>query len=100
MVKEKIRYKIVHPYLEKIDSQNDFLDIEVEIGTEKYRGSITTTKFVEEKLETYKQTGENKDGSYFCAKGMIILKDLKHRTIRRTIEDLIDRNDLKDFLES
>ena len=99
MAKEKFRYKVVHPYLEKITPQKDFLDIEVEIGTKKYRGSITTTEFIDERLNECEQTGENGQGSYFCAKGMIVLKNLDDRTIRRTIEDLLERGDLQDFLE-
>jgi len=100
MAREKFRYKIVHPYIEEVQPQNDFLDIEIEVGTKKYRGSVTTTEFIGERLEEYEQTGENKGGSYFCAKGMIILKNLKDRTIRKTIEDLLERGDLQDFLDS
>ncbi len=100
MTREKFRYKVVHPYTEKIGTQNDFIDIEVELGTKIYRGSVTTTGFIGKRLEEYEQTGENQEGSYFCAKGMIVLRDLKDRTIKRTIEDLVERGDLQDFFES
>jgi len=100
MAKQDFSYKIVHPYKEKINSRKDFLDIEVKFKGRAYRGSITTTLFINEKLGEYAQTEENGDGSYFCARGMLILKDLNSQTIRRTLADLIRRGDLEQFLES
>ncbi len=96
---KEIRYRIVHPYRDPINSQQDFIDIEVEFKGKKYTGSVTTTKFVDERLKYYKGSGENKSGSYFCAKGMLILRRINDITIRRTLVDLVERGDLQEFLD-
>jgi len=98
-INEEAIYKIVHPYKEKVNPNKDLIDIEVEFNGKTYRGSITTTKFIGDRLEKYKRTGENSAGAYFCAKGMIVLKDLEERTIRDALADLIKRGDLQEFLE-
>ncbi len=100
MVQKKFRYEIVNPYEEEINKENDFLDVEVEIAGKKYRGSVTTTEFIDGRLKYYQETGENQEGCYFCAKGMIVLRDLKEETIKRTLQDLIEREDFQDFFKS
>ncbi len=91
-------YRVVHPYREKINPQDDFVDIEVEFHGKKYRGSVTTKRFIDERLNYYKKSGENAGGSYFCAEGMIIVRRIDDKTIRKTLEDLIERGNLPKFL--
>jgi hypothetical protein len=98
--RENFSYKVIHPYLEEINYQKDFIDIEVDVKGKKFIGSMTTTKFIDERLKKYRLTNENKKGSYFCAKGMIVVKDLKDKTIKKTLLDLIEREDLQEFFDS
>jgi|TARA_Y100000310_G_C20396481_1_gene675333 hypothetical protein len=92
-------YRFVHPYLEDINPEEDFVDVEVTLKGEKYRGSVTTTKFIEGRMKDYQKTGENESGSYFCAKKMIILKRIDDQTIRKTLKDLVERDDFEEYLE-
>ena len=100
MANEKFDYKIIGPYMEAINTQDDFVDMEVNVGDKKYFGSATTTRFIDRKLREYNETGENKNGSYFCAKGAIILRDLEDKTIKKTLQDLIETGDLGEFLDA
>lgn len=98
--KRKFKYELVYPYKKKINPNKDFVDIKVIYGGRKYWGSLTTTKYIDERMKDYRQTRENQEGSYFCAKNMIILKKINDGTIKKTLQDLIKRKDLEEYLES
>lgn len=95
-----VEYELVHPYSEPINPLNDFVDISVRFRGSTYSGAITTTRFIEERMRLFGLSGENGNGSYFCAKDMLVLKNLNDETIRATLEDLVNRGDLKLFLSS
>ena len=97
---KKFSYRIVHPYTEPINTQTDFVDIEVDFKGKTYRGSVTTPEFIRGRLSHFYKTGENGSGSYFCAEGMLVLRDLEDRTIKQTLDDLVERGDLEGFLSS
>lgn len=97
MNRKTFSYRIVYPYAGKINTRSDFIDVEVKLEGVNYRGSLTTPTFIEEKLREYLKTGENGEGSYFCAKGMVVLRDLSQRTIKKSLADLIERGDLGEF---
>lgn len=94
-------YKFVHPYLEKINPEEDLVDIEVTLeGIKKvYRGSITTTRFIDGRMEYYQETGENAGGSYFGASNMVIVRKIDDKTIRKTLKDLIEKGTFEEFFE-
>lgn len=94
---DKLIIKIIHPYKERIDTSSDLIDIEVGYKGKMYRGCVSTPKFVSDRMEDYHRTGENAKGAYFCAKGLVILKDLEKTTISSAVRDLANRGDLETF---
>lgn len=100
MAEKNLKYKINHPYIEEINPKSDFVDLEIEYGGKEYSCSVTTTGFIDERLDYCRKSGENRGGIYFWAKGMLILNEIKEDTIEKTLEDLIERGNLEEFLKS
>ena len=90
---EEYNYRIIYFYKEPINPEKDCVDFEVECKGKLYKGTFITPKCIDERLKNYEKTGENGDGSYFWAKGMIIIKEITNETIEKTLIDLIKRND-------
>jgi len=80
--------------------QDALVDIELTLNGRRYHGTIATINSLNERMENYRRSGENAKGSYFCTRSLIILKDMSKKTIQDTLEDLIKRNEVEDFLEN
>ena len=81
---DKLTIKIREPIL---DEGN--VDVEVFIGNQKYIGTFFTLKNIQSLLDSYKKTGECKNGLYFWASNMIIVESLSYDIIKCSIEDMI-----------
>ena len=98
---QEFKFEIVHPYVEKINPKQDLVDIRVRYKGKEYMCSVTTTEYINTLMESYEKTRENKEGAYFWIKGgMLVLKEITEATIRTTLEDLVERGDLEEFLHS
>ncbi len=98
---QDFHYRFVHPYVEKINPEDDLVDIEVTLEGDRkvYRGSVTTTRFIDGRMKYYLETGENSDGSYFGARKMVIVRRIDDKTVRKTLKDIIEKRNFEEFFE-
>jgi len=91
--KERYRdytYSIDWPYEEKIDEENEAVDVWLEMRDgQRLSANFITRKCLDSLFKKNEQTGECASGAYFCMPGMVIVNRLNEDTIRATIDDLI-----------
>jgi hypothetical protein len=75
--------------------QNDNLDIEIELSNgDRYWGTFFTIENVESLFKKNLETGECRNGTYLWAAHMVIVRRLDQETITRTIEGLLQDQEL------
>lgn len=91
----KINWTSSEPY----DIENEAIDVRITTSSgEEYSANFTTLKFLDYVFEKNRRTGECSSGTYFCMPGMIIVEKLTEDNIKRTIDDLIDRLCVENYL--
>lgn len=87
-----MKFKIIYPTGYTIDNtQNDNLDVNVVLeNNDVYFGTLFTISNIIHLM--------NKESiNYFCADSMLIVRDLKEKTITTVIESLIENSELYKF---
>lgn len=84
-------FEIYWPGEEKLNRKNESVDLIINKDGKEYTGSLITLPYLIELFEKNKKTGENKEGSYLCIPGTVVVKDLERKTIRKTLDDLIEK---------
>ena len=78
-----------------LDKYDDNVDVEITLADNRvFSATFFTLENIKNLLLSYKATGECANGLYFWAKDMIIVKELDEDTLRKTINDLIDSEEL------
>ena len=95
--KEDFNFEIDWPYAQELVPEEDYADIHINIKGKDYWMSIATIDFINSRMEHYQESGENAGGSYFCGKNMVVVKRIDQDTVRRTLEDFIERGDILEF---
>lgn len=77
-------------------------EIEVRLKTkdnEEYSANFTTSPFINYMFKKNKKTGECASGTYFCMPGMIIVKEINNKMIKKTIDDLIENLEVEEYFK-
>ncbi len=91
MEKKLYDFHIYWPNKEELDTKNEYVDLVVNKEGREYTGSLITLSYISKLFEKNEKTGENQQGSYLCLPNTIIVKDLEKETIRKTLDDLIEK---------
>ncbi len=94
---EKYTFKIYFPGEEKINPNNESVDLIVNKMGKKYTGTLMTLNYLNNIFNKNKETGECANGSYFCMERLVIVNDLKKETIKKTLDGLIETGEFKDY---
>ena len=80
------------------DTQNEFCNIHVDLPNGKHYGiNIWTYKFLETSIKSDQDSGENLNGLYQTPPDLFV-KELTRECISKTIEDLLKKGNLEEFL--
>ena len=78
-----------------LNRYDDNVDVEITLVDNRvFSATFFTLKNIESLLSNYKTTGECASGLYFWAQDMIVVNDLDEITLRKTIIDLLDSEEL------
>lgn len=70
---------------------DDNIDIEVKMADgRRFVATFFTIQNIVTIMRRYEVTGECKNGLYFWASDMVILRELTEHSIRATVQDLVD----------
>ena len=96
----QFRWSFTHPFEQEINPKSDFVDVTMVYNGKIYTGIVTTLKYIKERMEYYRATGENVSGTYFCSKNLIIVEKITEKKVKKTLVDLLKRGDFNNFLSS
>jgi len=95
----KYSFKIFYPSEEPLNKKNEAVDLIVYKDNKEYTGSIMTLDYLNYIFDKNKKSGEFRKGIYFPLDRWIIIKDLNKKTIRKALDDLIERKEFNDFFK-
>jgi hypothetical protein len=91
MERKLYNFHVYWPSEEDLDTKNEYVDLIINKEGKEYTGSLITLSYISRLFEKNRKTGENKEGSYLCLPNTIVVNDLENETIRKTLDDLIDK---------
>lgn len=78
------------------DVNDDNVDVEILVpGMGRYAATFFTVENIASLFKKNKRSGECANGLYLWASDMILVETLTFDTIRRTVQDLIDTDELE-----
>lgn len=84
------RVEIFWPHAEPLDPEADVADVIVHMQDGgRFRGTVTTLKFIEESMERALQEGGDVEGDYWFGDA-IIMRRIDSEKLSRIVADLID----------
>lgn len=92
---QRDKYKLtIYRGTTPLNSNNDNVDVQVTIPNgERFSAVFFTLRNIEALMKRYKKTGECADGLYFWASNMIIVESLTEKTICKTIDHLLAKDE-------
>ncbi|MEE8296022.1 MAG: hypothetical protein V3R64_09955 [Sphingomonadales bacterium] len=87
-MKNGFKFEIIHG-LEDVDPDDDNIDLVVTLSDgRRFSASVFTMKNIEKLMKKDAETGEALHGKYFFCPDMLIVKNLTHKNIQDTLDDL------------
>lgn len=95
------RFRLDWTSSEPFDPENEMIDVRLQtLDGQEYFANFTTEKYIREAFEKNKRTGECASGTYFCMPGnMIILEKLTEEDVRKTIDNLIENEEVECYFK-
>ena len=95
------RFRIDWTSSEPFDPENEMLDVKLQTcDGQEYMANFTTLKFLACVFEKNKRTGECASGTYFCMPdNIVILEKLTEEDVRKTIDDLIENEEVECYFK-
>ncbi len=82
------------------DLTNDNLDVVVTLSEgDRYAATLFTLNNLRSLMDSYQATGECASGRYMWATHMIVMRDLSLETIHKSIDSMIESNELSSAFE-
>jgi hypothetical protein len=92
IINDLFSVEFIHQY--DFENRNEGIegneDIVVNYNGSRYSATVFTISNIIELMDNYRSTGECKGGLYFYCQDMLIVKNLKRKTIIDTISHLIE----------
>jgi len=86
--------------LKPIDPDLKAVDVVLETNTgQKYVANFVTLRFLDYMFEKNINTGECVSGTYFAMPGMIIVRRIDDKSLKATIDDLIENLELEEYFK-
>jgi len=96
-MEENYTFKIYFPGENELDKTNEAVDLIVKKDGKEYTGSLITLRHLNELFVKNQGTRECANGSYFPILKQIVIRNLEKETIKKTLDDLIKRNEFDYF---
>jgi|GEM_PF-1263937 hypothetical protein len=92
-----IKFSVYEPSGKGYDTEKDIVDLIIKEDEVEYTGTLVPLKALQEIFNKNEITGENGEGSYFCMPQMVLIKNTKKETIKKTLGDLSRRKILHNY---
>lgn len=98
---QKFSYEIYWPYKEAFNPLSTRVNIYVRLPDNKtYVGTFVTTRQFEEWFKEFRVSGHYASGSYIPGGLDIIAEEISHKTIEKTIEDLLKTQEFYNYFKT
>lgn len=92
-------FKIFWPNKEPLNPECEMADLIVKTQAREYTGTLATPSFIMTMFEKNAKTGECAEGSFFCVPRLVIVKRLDRKTIKKTLDFLVDNSEFETYFK-
>ncbi len=96
----KYEYMVYWPYGDAFNPHSSQVNVHVRLQDKtEHVGTFITLKNLADCFKRFKREGHYSNGTYIPQDSSLIVKEISHTSIVKTIDDLIERKEFRDFFE-